>query len=93
MMSNIVLFRTVIGPVTPAIQSGWAPKNENMNAAMNDDKSTSETPYCCVVSMRSSENAIPGSTLQRGVSQTVVRSETRCTYFAKNMRTIAGMTL
>lgn len=62
-MLNMVLLNTVIGPVTPAMHNGWAPKTENMNAAINDDRSTSVTPYCCVVSMRSSENAIPGSTL------------------------------
>ena len=63
MMSNIVLFKTVMGPVTPAIQSGWAPKKEKMNAAMNEERSTSDTPYCCVVSIKSNENAMPGSTL------------------------------
>ena len=52
-----------MGPVTPAMQSGWAPKTEKMKAAMNDDRSTSDTPYCCVVSMRSKENAMPGRTL------------------------------
>jgi len=50
-------------PVTPAIVRGCAPNTENMNAAMNVDKRTSATPYCCVVSMRSREKAIPGSTL------------------------------
>ena len=63
MMSNIVLFSTVTGPVTPAMHNGWAPKNEKMKAAMKDESSTSATPYCCVVSMRSREKAIPGRTL------------------------------
>lgn len=31
---------------------------------MNEDINTSATPYCCVVSMRSNEKAIPGSTLR-----------------------------
>ena len=55
-----------MGPVTPAIQSGWAPKMEKMKAAMNEDRSTSETPYWFVVSMRSNEKAIPGKTLHPG---------------------------
>lgn len=33
-------------PVTPAMVSGWAPKTENMKAAMNDASNTSATPYC-----------------------------------------------
>ena len=52
-------------PVTPAMVSGCAPKMEKMKAAMKDDSRTSETPYCCVVSIRSSENAMPGKTLAR----------------------------
>lgn len=64
MMSNMVLFKTVIGPVTPAMQRGWAPKTEKMKAAMKEDRRTSATPYCWVVSMRSRENAMPGSTLE-----------------------------
>lgn len=51
-------------PVTPAIVRGWAPKTENMNAAMKEDISTSATPYWLVVSIRSRLNAIPGSTLR-----------------------------
>ena len=92
MMSNIVLFSTVIGPVTPAMHKGWAPKTEKMKAAMNEERSTSATPYCCVVSMRSRENAIPGSTLHvsSGASFTCLNLGT---HFAKNIRTMAGMTL
>ena len=51
-------------PVTPAIHNGWAPKTEKMNAAMNDESKTSETPYWFVVSIKSKENAIPGRTLK-----------------------------
>ena len=40
------------------------PEVENTKEAMNDDSKTSATPYCCVVSMRSRENAIPGRTLR-----------------------------
>ena len=69
MMLKIVLFRTVIGPVTPAIQSGWAPNTENMKEAMNDERRTSDTPYCCVVSIRSRENAMPGNTLRIGLDR------------------------
>ena len=50
-------------PVTPAIVSGCAPKTEKMKAAMKEDMRTSDTPYICVVSMRSRENAMPGRTL------------------------------
>ena len=39
-----------------------------MKAAMNEDSSTSETPYSFVVSMRSREKAMPGKTLRRAVS-------------------------
>lgn len=53
-------------PVTPAIVSGCAPNTENTNAAMNEDIRTSVTVYCCVVSIRSSENAMPGKTLYAG---------------------------
>lgn len=63
MMSKIVLFRTVMGPVTPAMHRGCAPNTEKTKAAMKEDRRTSATPYCCVVSIRSSENAIPGNTL------------------------------
>lgn len=52
------------GPVTPAMQSGCAPKTEKTVAAMKDDKRTSATPYSCVVSIKSSENAMPGKILQ-----------------------------
>jgi hypothetical protein len=44
-MSKMVLLKTVIGPVTPAIVNGWAPKHEKINAAMKDDIRTSATPY------------------------------------------------
>lgn len=44
--------------------NGWAPKTEKMNAAMNEDMRTSATPYCCVVSIKSREKAMPGNTLQ-----------------------------
>lgn len=50
-------------PVTPAIVRGWAPNTEKTIAATEEDKSTSETPYSAVVSIRSSEKAIPGRTL------------------------------
>ena len=63
MILKMVLLSTVIGPVTPAMQSGCAPNIEKTNAAINDDSRTSETPYCCVVSMRSREKAMPGRTL------------------------------
>lgn len=53
-------------PVTPAIVRGCAPKTENMNAAMKEDMRTSAMPYCWVVSMRSSEKAMPGKTLYDG---------------------------
>lgn len=43
---------------------GWAPNTEKMKAAMNDDMRTSATPYCCVVSIKSNEKAIPGRTLK-----------------------------
>lgn len=51
-------------PVTPAMVSGWAPKTENINAAINDDSRISVTPYCSVVSIKSNAKAIPGSTLK-----------------------------
>lgn len=50
-------------PVTPAIVRGWAPKTENINAAMKDEMRTSVTPYCWVVSIKSNEKAMPGRTL------------------------------
>jgi len=50
-------------PVTPAIVKGCAPNTEETNAAMKEDSKTSATPYWSVVSIRSSENAIPGRTL------------------------------
>ena len=71
-----VLLRTVIGPVTPAMHRGWAPKKENTKAAMKEESSTSATPYCCVVSMRSKEKAIPGRTLQERSRQAAVAERT-----------------
>jgi hypothetical protein len=50
-------------PVTPAMQRGWAPKMLKMAAAITEETRTSATPYLPVVSMRSRENAMPGSTL------------------------------
>lgn len=64
MISKMVLLKTVIGPVTPAITSGCAPKTEKMNAGMKEANRTSSTPYFDVVSIRSSENAMPGRTLK-----------------------------
>ena len=93
MISNMVLFRTVMGPVTPATHSGCAPKTENMKAAMKDDNNTSETPYCCVVSIRSSEKAMPGSTLVRVRLYCNRKYVIWVTYLAKNISTIAGITL
>ena len=83
-----------MGPVTPAMQRGWAPKTEKVKAAMKEDRRTSDTPYCWVVSMRSKEKAMPGSTLEAiyALSQATTWLENG-TRFAKNMRTIAGMTL
>jgi len=80
-------------PVTPAMVNGWAPNTEKMNAAMNDDIKTSDTPYSRVVSMRSKENAIPGSTLEntryfRGFSHT----KNHWTNLAKKIRAVAGTT-
>ena len=46
----------------PAMQHGWAPKTEKTRAAMKEER-TSVTPYLFVVSIRSSENAIPGRML------------------------------
>lgn len=120
-MSKIVLFRTVIGPVTPAIQSGCAPKMEKIKDAMNEDNRTSATPYCCVVSMRSNEKAIPGNTLDEEAGQIWTKEACQLesangfqvreralgkshldesnerknegTHFAKNINTIAGITL
>ena len=43
--------------------NGCAPNTENMKAAMNDEMSTSATPYCWVVSIKSKEKAMPGNTL------------------------------
>ena len=91
-MSNMVLLRTVMGPVTPAIHKGCAPNMENTKEAMNEDRRTSETPYCCVVSIKSRENAIPGSTL-RAVRADRIGESRRDTYFAKKIKTIAGITL
>lgn len=79
-------------PVTPAIVRGWAPNTANMKAAMNDDRSTSATPYCSVVSMRSRENAIPGRTL-RHFQYSKYGMVHRYTDLAKNIRTVAGTTL
>ena len=78
------------------MQRGWAPKTEKMKAAMNEDKSTSDTPYCCVVSMRSNENAIPGNTLDWArppLRLVVMLLMILDTYFAKKIRTTAGITL
>ena len=49
--------------MTPAMQSGCAPKSEKTPAAIKDARRTSATPYSCVVSIKSSENAIPGKIL------------------------------
>lgn len=53
----------MIGPVTPTIHSGWAAKSEKRAAATKVAIKTSTTPYSPVVSIRSRENAIAGSTL------------------------------
>jgi hypothetical protein len=53
-------------PVTPAMVSGCAPRTEKMKAAMKEERSTSATPYCWVVSIKSREKAIPGRTLRPG---------------------------
>lgn len=83
-----------MGPVTPAMQSGCAPKTEKMKAAMKEDSNTSATPYCCVVSIRSRENAIPGSTLECTLRIEPMESkQTLFTHLAKKMRTMAGITL
>lgn len=50
-------------PVTPAIHKGWAPMTEKMKDAMKEERRTSDTPYCCVDSIKCKENAMPGSTL------------------------------
>jgi hypothetical protein len=80
-------------PVTPAMVNGWAPNNENMKAAINDEMRTSATPYCCVVSIRSKEKAMPGRTLNQYIS-IPRRGETVVTpaYFAKNINVVAGTT-
>ena len=51
-------------PVTPAMHKGWAPKIEKMKDAMKEESRTSDTPYCCVDSIKCKENAMPGSTLK-----------------------------
>jgi hypothetical protein len=89
-MSKIVWLKTVMGPVTPAMVSGWAPNTEKMNAAMKDARRTSETPYWPVLSMRSRENAMPGKTLA-SYDRTGEADERR-THFAKNIKAVAGMT-
>lgn len=50
-------------PVTPAIHKGWAPMMEKIKDAINEERRTSDTPYCCVDSIKCKENAMPGSTL------------------------------
>ena len=95
MMLKIVLLRTVIGPVTPAMHSGWAPNTEKMKEAINDDSRTSDTPYCWVVSIKSREKAMPGRTL-RGDALVSVPADAHTigkTHLAKNINTIAGITL
>ena len=77
--------------MTPAMVSGWAPKMENMNAAMKDERRTSATPYWFVVSIRSNENAMPGSTLRIFFVQKYERGLEEAD-FAKNMRAVAGTT-
>ena len=36
---------------------------EKIKDAMNEERRTSDTPYCCVDSIKCKENAMPGSTL------------------------------
>ena len=50
-------------PVTPAIHKGWAPMMEKIKDAINEERRTSDTPYCCVDSIKCKENAMPGRTL------------------------------
>jgi hypothetical protein len=57
------LWGTACLPVTPEMVKGWAPNIEKIKAAMKEAIRTSATPYMWVVSIRSSENAIPGNTL------------------------------
>jgi hypothetical protein len=78
-------------PVTPTIHKGWAANIENRAAAIEDAMSTSATPYCPVVSIRSRENAIAGKTLSKCQSGDV-NKETG-TYLAKNIIAVAGITL
>ena len=89
----MVLLNTVMGPVTPAIVRGCAPKTEKMNAAMNEASNTSVTPYCSVVSIRSREKAIPGRTLRHNKSQKVcIFSGDIETHLEKEIRAVAGIT-
>lgn len=77
--------------MTPAIQRGCAPKSEKTPAAMKDERRTSATPYCCVVSIKSSENAMPGKMLQfGGLIAFAVAGKTP--YFEKNVKAVAGTT-
>jgi len=64
-----------------------------MNAAMNDDIKTSDTPYSRVVSMRSKENAIPGSTLENTrYFRRSSHTKNHWTNLAKKIRVVAGTT-
>lgn len=78
-------------PVTPAMVRGCAPRTENTKAAMNEDRRTSETPYCWVVSIKSNEKAIPGRTLAVCLSQEHKRKKVNV-HFAKKIRAVAGTT-
>lgn len=91
------------------IHKGWAPIKEKMKDDIKEDSRTSDTPYCCVDSIRCKENAIPGSTLttcstgkSKGLTaKDAKKRETKLsqmtkkknTHFAKKTRAVAGITL
>ena len=62
-----------------------------MKAAINDESKTSDTPYSFVVSIRSSEKAIPGRTLIQW-SMLVTEKRNNRPNLAKKIRRVAGIT-
>ena len=58
--------KTVMGPVTPTMTSGWQASKENTTAPSTDARRTSLTPYCMLVLVNMSrEKASAGKMLLR----------------------------
>lgn len=62
--------KTVMGPVTPTITSGWQARTAKTTAPRTEDRRTSFTPYCISVFVNMSrEKARAGRILSVRVSE------------------------